>query len=57
MENRSKTNIGIKNLRRMYREIFRVPENLNHYSKDDYENAEKLFIKHALLKREVETYH
>ena len=41
-------NTGIKKLVERYREIFRVPENLNHYSRDDYRIAERKFLKFVL---------
>ena len=41
-------NAGIKSLVRKYRSIFEIPENLNHYSKEDYKIAEKKFLKYAL---------
>jgi hypothetical protein len=44
-------NLGINKLLRRYREIFRVPENLNHYSPEDYKLAEKKFLKQALMGR------
>ena len=42
-------NEGIGLLIRQYKLIFRVPENLNHYSKEDYRRAEKKFLKYALI--------
>ena len=41
-------NLGIKKLTQKYRTIFRIPENLNHYSKKDFHIAERKFLKHAL---------
>jgi hypothetical protein len=49
----SKQNAGIKSLVRKYRSIFEIPENLNHYSKEDYKIAEKRFIKFALEEHNV----
>jgi hypothetical protein len=49
----SKQNAGIKSLVRKYRSIFEIPENLNHYSKEDYKIAEKRFIKFALEENNV----
>ncbi len=43
-----KKDTGIKKLINMYKEIFRVPENLNHYSVEDYKIAEKKFVKYSL---------
>ena len=44
----AKRNPGIKKLTQKYRTIFRVPENLNHYSKQDFHVAERKFLKYAL---------
>ena len=41
MENSKKEQNGLKLLIRRYREQFRIPENLNHYSKEDYQAAEQ----------------
>jgi len=40
-------------LLKKYQEIFRIPENLNHYSEEDYQIAEKKFIKFALFEGKV----
>jgi len=53
MNKDSKDNIGIKRLLKKYRDLFRVPENLNYYSKADYKIAEKKFLKYALLEGKV----
>jgi hypothetical protein len=39
---------GIELLVKKYRGMFQTPENLNHYSREDYKIAEKCFIKCAL---------
>ena len=39
---------GIQLLVKKYRGMFQIPENINHYSKEDYKIAEKCFIKCAL---------
>ena len=39
---------GIKLLVEKYRKEFRVAENLNHYSKENYKIAERKFLKFAL---------
>ena len=39
---------GIQNLVKRYKEIFRRPENLNHYTRADYRIAERKFLKFAL---------
>ena len=40
-------------LLKKYQEIFRIPENLNFYSEEDYQVAEKKFVKFALLEGKV----
>lgn len=40
---------GIQALVEKYREMFRIPENLEHYSEEDYQNAERKFLKYALF--------
>jgi hypothetical protein len=41
-------------LLKKYRTLFRIPENQNHYSGEDYRNAERMFLKHALEQRRIE---
>ena len=40
----------IKELVRRYRKRFRVPENLDHYSKRDYEIAEQKYVKMCITR-------
>ena len=54
MKKESRTNRGIKSLIRLYKSIFRTPENLNHYSERDYRKAERKFLKLALEQRKTE---
>jgi hypothetical protein len=49
-----RANRGIQALIKIYKNIFRVPENLNHYSEKDYRVAERKFLKQALEQREIE---
>jgi len=53
MKKDSKENTGIQLLLKKYKKIFRIPENLRYYSKTDYKNAEKKFLRYALLVRNV----
>ncbi len=46
-------NAGIQLLLDKYKKIFRISENVQYYSKKDYEVAEKKFIKYALSKGKV----
>jgi hypothetical protein len=50
MKNGRGENTGLERLLQRYKRIFRIPENVNHYSKLDYQIAEKKFLKHALLR-------
>jgi hypothetical protein len=49
-----KANRGIRALLKIYKNIFRIPENLNHYSEKDYRNAERKFLKYSLEQRKLE---
>ncbi len=53
MKNRKKKS-GIILLLKKYRTLFRIPENQNHYSGEDYRKAERMFLKHALEQRRIE---
>ena len=48
MEKNLEAHSGILLLVKKYRDIFQIPENLNHYSRKDYKIAEKKFLKFAL---------
>ena len=45
------TNEGIKRLVKKGREAFRISENLEFYSKNDYKAAEKKFIKLCIIEQ------
>jgi hypothetical protein len=47
---------GIRLLLKKYKELFRIPENLNYYSEEDYRIAEKKFIKYALRTGKVDRH-
>ncbi len=49
MERAKASTDGLQSLIKEYRNVFRIPENLNHYSEEDYKIAEKRFVKYALL--------
>ena len=49
-------NAGIRLLLKKYKELFRIPENLNYYSEKDYRIAEKKFIKYALRAGRVDRH-
>ena len=51
---RTKKKSGIYLLLKKYRTMFRIPENQNHYSEEDYRKAERMFPKHALEQRRLE---
>jgi hypothetical protein len=52
--NNLRANQGIQALIKIYKNIFRIPENLNHYSEKDYRAAERKFLKQALEQRKIE---
>ena len=53
MQRNLRKSAGIQLLVDKYRQAFRIPENLNHYSEKDYKTAEKTFLKHAILEGNV----
>ena len=54
MEKNLKRKTGLKVLMDLYRTVFLVPENLNHYSGQDYRRAERKFLKYCLEQRSLE---
>jgi hypothetical protein len=54
MGNNLRTNRGIQALIKIYKNIFRIPENFNHYSEKDYRTAERKFLKYSLEQRKIE---
>ncbi len=48
MKKTSRNPTGIELMIEKYRETFRIPENLRHYSEADFRAAERKFIKWAL---------
>ena len=53
MEESAHGNAGIKQMVNMYRKMFRVRENLEFYSEEDFNAAERKFLKFALLQGEL----
>ncbi len=49
MNRNFKENAGLRRLYRAYQRAFRIPENLNYYSAEDFKAAERNFIRHGLL--------
>jgi hypothetical protein len=49
MGNSMKNTSGISLLIEEYRKRFRIPENLDHYSDEDFQEAEKKYIKYRLF--------
>jgi hypothetical protein len=49
MEKGRTKNTGLERLLKEYKKMFRVPENLNYYSKEDYQEAERKFLKYVLV--------
>ena len=48
LENESNNITGIELLIKRYRRVFRISENLDFYSKEDFKSAERKFVKWAL---------
>ena len=55
MDKKSTYKSGIQLLLEKYRELFRTPENLNHYLDIDFRRAERKFLKYALQRRRFES--
>ena len=49
MNKKSSKEHGIKLLKEMYRKKFRIPENIEHYTKEDFKKAEKKYVKLCIL--------
>jgi len=49
MKKNMKDTIGIQRIVERYKTHFRVPENLNFYSKEDLVAAERKFLKYAIM--------
>lgn len=49
MKGNHKGNAGLSQLYKTCQKAFRIPENLNYYSAEDFRAAERHFIKHAML--------
>jgi hypothetical protein len=49
MDPKLKNENGLKLLKQMYRKRFRIPENTEHYSNEDYRRAEKKYVKLCLM--------
>jgi hypothetical protein len=48
MKSKTHKNSGTRALIRRYRQAFRIAENIDYYSAEDYKNAERQFIKFAV---------
>jgi hypothetical protein len=44
----SNTGTGIERLIQKYRDQFRIPENIENYSREDYSRAEKYYVTYCL---------
>ena len=53
MKEHYRINEGVEKLIKNYRKSFRIPENLNYYSAEDFKNAERQFVKYQILKGKV----
>lgn len=50
MEKEYTKNAGLKLILKKYKKAFRIPENLNFYSEKDFREAERKFLKYALVR-------
>ncbi len=48
-----KSENGLQNLVKYYKNIFETEENIYYYNADDYQNAKRKFVKYLLKKRLV----
>jgi len=55
MNTELKKSSGLKSLINKYRKLFRTPENLNHYSEEEYKVAERKFLKFSLFGRSADS--
>jgi len=53
MQKELRKDAGIQLLLNRYRKVFRIPENLDYYSKTDFKTAEKKLIKYTLMGQEA----
>jgi len=53
MKKNTRGNPGVSTLLRQYRSVFQTQENLEHYSKDDYETALRKFLIWCLENRPI----
>lgn len=47
----SKGENGLHNLALYYQSLFDIEENINHYSKNEYQNAKRKFVKYLMNNR------
>jgi hypothetical protein len=48
MDNCSESRSGLEVMVEKYKKMFRIPENVNYYSEEDYRLAERKFLKYLL---------
>ena len=48
-----KSENGLQSLVAYYKDLFEIEENYNHYSRNDYQNAKRKFVKHLMKSREA----
>lgn len=46
-----KIETGLQRLATYYQSLFDIEENFNHYSKDEYQNAKRKFVKYLMNNR------
>ena len=51
MDSCSESRSGLEVMVEKYKNMFRIPENVNYYSEEDYRLAERKFLKYLLEER------
>ena len=51
MDSCSESRSGLKVMVEKYKNMFRIPENVNYYTEEDYRLAERKFLKYLLEQR------
>ncbi len=55
MKDNFEKNKGAKQLLKKYRKSFRIPENLDFYSEEDFKIAERKFLKYLIQRGNIKT--
>ena len=57
MKNNMHDTAGIQRIVNRYKALFRIPENLNFYAPEDLLNAERKFLKFAIMNGGFDSFH